>query len=1395
MAKLSRNIRRPGGDLVAHRSPHIRRVLLPAEADLCNILKLTEEEYWDYWEEVSAKTRERSAAYDLIPDILCDPVTGYALWTSAGLTTLGQVALGVALTAVSAMLAPKPPSMSQGTNQRTADIAGTKKYAPQSSFNSLQDLATLGDLVPLIFTNRYQNLNGGIRVNSQLLWSQMVSLGNYQQLKILALFGLGEMAEMPDLKGYAIGDLLIENYHSNKIWLLDYEDNEYGLGGPNLPFLPNGGEIPNNIFKIDNLKHFCGTRNPTTQATFGLSNPMPNATAYVLPYELARTRTDVSGSDYRPAGRITLKKRRKLLGAWPMGAGFIYGGDASQKKGTKDVEVGTILKYQIAGSGSLGLYEGIAYQQDSSDPNLTMKPHGVEDINAATKTVREATDSYLSIGEQYMAGTTLVSCETINEANMWPGEPWDGTKIREFFFKVLETGRYEALPNNELATHLSNPKWDTTGPYFSVRPNKDSDEKYYYEQNYVDIFNANDRYALQKASLGTISNNRKCHITEIGIKSKVYKEMRFANVNSKPSEDDIFEIYDHNSSLQLGNINKYIVRYSFFKLQVRKIGEDDWNWLKPETEAHTGLFCIRGNTPEFQYNYIRIDQPSFDQFEYRFFPWPGAAVIKEVKAYEARNRHIPVNAILLNSSGARTPNAIKSFKCNGYDVKYAGNTYHALTKKNLSNSEWNLGEPSQNLLTGAYSNNIITGFSSNQAGSRDDYSISNLPFTRESQPIFTDKLYFPGFDGYVAGSGAHHTVIARFDNYPAPGHTRWSLYINRADVTENDEGRDGPAWPHHEERAPGDNRPIEFHYTTKDGRGGKFTPGSNQLANLYGVTKREQVTLTASPTFNGIVLVDGGEGSAMEVQLIIYTLGSNWFAQWSLHDPGNNNYENNDSLYISKNSSGLSEDLTFEVYVQTKSEGNTYSDKNISSELNPYDAAADFWQYEGDKSSHLEGPEHQITYCNEIVRTDIDETTNIIPESEPATYENLAYTGLRINSSKEWTNFSQFSAYFKKGIKVEKLINDKGKDPVNNSDGVDKYGRGATSLFPEIAYSLLTDKKMGAGAVINPESVDKNNMKIAAKFCYANGYFWDGMISEKVNLREFIYQQSMYCLLDFTIIGGKFSLYPAVPFNYDPVTGEGDFKINHDKQPKISAMFNDGNINEMNVSFIPLEDRKTHKANIIYRLEKENGFPENKSILISLNGSEYKDDQIETYDLSGHCCNEKAAITFGCYMLALRKYLDHTITFKTSPNYINGVRPGDYIRIFSTTQHVQRFNNGAILEDGSVVCKDLDSLKSTLQDFFWWNATQSEVQLATSVDFSVPLPEIYRGSLFTIKETSESNQCYKVESITFGDDGLVELSCSSSDLDSDGKLVILQKWSDTIDPVSGDLIPSIFDFD
>ena len=82
-------------------------------------------------------------------------------------------------------------------------------------------------------------------------------------------------------------------------------------------------------------------------------------------------------------------------------------------------------------------------------------------------------------------------------------------------------------------------------------------------------------------------------------------------------------------------------------------------------------------------------------------------------------------------------------------------------------------------------------------------------------------------------------------------------------------------------------------------------------------------------------------------------------------------------------------------------------------DLNRFDVIKDWNIYEGDVNSNKNEPEHQICYVNEIV--------NAEPNGE-AKYTDLAYAGLVINSSKEWTNFSQFSAYFKQGIEIERLI-------------------------------------------------------------------------------------------------------------------------------------------------------------------------------------------------------------------------------------------------------------------------------------------------------------------------------------------------------------------------------------
>ena len=201
--------RRVGGELVPHRRPTGRRLLLPAEAELCNAIGLSADEYWYFLELTEAYNGERAKEYELVPDVVND----------AGLAVaIVSLVIGVASTALSFLLAPKPraPQVRQreaaAPNLRTGDQAGTRRFAPLTGFDSVQELANIGQIIPLIFTRK------GVRVAGQLLWSQMLSLGTGHQLRAIMMFGSG-IEQAPDFEGFAIGDTLLENYTRAKIAL------------------------------------------------------------------------------------------------------------------------------------------------------------------------------------------------------------------------------------------------------------------------------------------------------------------------------------------------------------------------------------------------------------------------------------------------------------------------------------------------------------------------------------------------------------------------------------------------------------------------------------------------------------------------------------------------------------------------------------------------------------------------------------------------------------------------------------------------------------------------------------------------------------------------------------------------------------------------------------------------------------------------------------------------------------------------------------------------------------------------------------------------------------------------------------------------------------------------
>ena len=93
---MVKHIRRIGGDVEPFRGITSRRDLLPQEIQLCELIGCSTEEYWFFVDELESRNGKRSEAYDLVPDIQNGPA-----WVV-------QLVVGVALTAVSMLLAPKP---------------------------------------------------------------------------------------------------------------------------------------------------------------------------------------------------------------------------------------------------------------------------------------------------------------------------------------------------------------------------------------------------------------------------------------------------------------------------------------------------------------------------------------------------------------------------------------------------------------------------------------------------------------------------------------------------------------------------------------------------------------------------------------------------------------------------------------------------------------------------------------------------------------------------------------------------------------------------------------------------------------------------------------------------------------------------------------------------------------------------------------------------------------------------------------------------------------------------------------------------------------------------------------------------------------------------------------
>ena len=296
--------------------------------------------------------------------------------------------------------------------------------------------------------------------------------------------------------------------------------------------------------------------------------------------------------------------------------------------------------------------------------------------------------------------------------------------------------------------------------------------------------------------------------------------------------------------------------------------------------------------------------------------------------------------------------------------------------------------------------------------------------------------------------------------------------------------------------------------------------------------------------------------------------------------------------------------------------------------------------------------------------------------------------------------------------------------------------------------------------------VDKDQLAVTSKFLRYNKLFFNGALSDQVNIRGHIAELAPNFLCDFILADGKFSLKPAVPVNPSGEISKASVEI--------KQLFTSGNILEdsFKLDYINIDERRKFKAVVRYRKEAKNKLPIEETATVVHADGNGKDDPIETFDLTAFCTTKKHAQLVGKYYLSLRKRVTHTCSFSTTP-YGLDLSPGDFIRVTTETSPYNAANNGTISASGAItsVTEIADGTYEVL--YYPLNTDEAEVQSANmQVSNGGVSDSKFFSSIFSIVVNTNSSNVYRVEQLTLSPENVVEVVASEYPCDNELRSLI-----------------------
>ena len=390
---------------------------------------------------------------------------------------------------------------------------------------------------------------------------------------------------------------------------------------------------------------------------------------------------------------------------------------------------------------------------------------------------------------------------------------------------------------------------------------------------------------------------------------------------------------------------------------------------------------------------------------------------------------------------------------------------------------------------------------------------------------------------------------------------------------------------------------------------------------------------------------------------------------------------------------------------------------------------AEAFVYEEVQTTVGGNPEWEIVYVN-----------TIIPNTTTPNYDDLAIIGMNIRASREFSNLGQFSVYMNRGL-------------------------GGFHDFPSVLRDLLTNDRYGVGEITSPEQIDEPSFAAATTYTNAQKYFYDGAITDQINIRQWGAEMARNFLLDLVISNGRFALAPLLAF---------------DKPEDITGLFTAGNILEgsFELSYFDTDQRQAPRVAVRWRNEQTTGDLNNRGLFPVVRQVIVREDTtsaiapIEQIDMSDFCTSEKHAIDRGKFECRFRRLSTHSVKFTTTADQAS-LTLGRCFRLGMETLTYDQPRNGYIAQDGTITSWT-DIPDGSYVVVAWDGSTYSEVSISVTNGKSNKA----RGSVFCVADNISQTQTYKVQSLSFNEDGNIDVEAIHWPTDALGNSDLTDGWDD-----------------